>query len=619
MVFATGGFVGKVEVQHESLLLPGYWRVVSFGKLTENPRSASPDLRIRVNLAPLQNPEEISPQEGRIAGDTLKHMLLPVGELPRLHMNAILHNGRLFAHEIRRLDFEEHTDRGLNCERSNIRVIERFAQDEQGKLIVPRRGKWAHQLDDPELHGLFIAIGSRSDPYATVIPAIEVFRFFYATSDVLAKALLRDHFLDPDMHLWNVGKTAITADGRALIWLRKQMLDVDARFLARFAFDNYALQQAQQIFLYASAAGQLQGERMIRALPPFQGAVETRFYCLPIGGPDGERVLVTRLLRCDWKPPWTHLKWDRDNDGRYDPDNRDERDPADWKPSLLTVHDETSPEPTKLANIPPSTPSAPSRLKEVEIADRFPELAKTPAEKMPQDGTKTRAERKDWKPLIAEAYPGSVVEGQSSGVLVGRAIIEGLQQKPEPRKEHTDAVNAAIGQEDYLTVPRLLQVIDELSLARVKFMTVLDSATIAHDVEFNVYPEEIDGREKGWLYVDQEKAHRRMVLLAQIIYEGRTRYVIELQQRRPGECSTLAAWQSAELQLPPGVLACLVMDCARAEGTTLGSAHLLHVYWARLRHTTKKTDEASAKHFLQRIFGAKLHIPARQATKDERK
>lgn len=345
----------ETEVQHESLLLPGYWRITSFGKLTENPLSARlGDLRIRAYLAPLHDPEDLPPEEGWIAGNVLKQMLLPVGELPRLHLNAILHNGRLVAHQIQQLEFERRLSRRLDCARSNIRVIERFDQDDRGELIVPRRKKWTSQLDDHELHGLFVAIGSKTDPYATVIPAIEVFRFFYATSDVLAKALLRDYFLDPDTHLWNAEKTAMTPDGNAVLWLRKWMLDADARFLARFAFDNYALHQAQQIFLYASAAGSQHGERVIRAIPPFQDTVDAQFLGIGIGGPDGDRVLVTRLLQCNWKPPWSHLKWDRDNDGRYDPDNRDERDPVDWKPGLLTVPDGKNVEPIKLAQVPPS-------------------------------------------------------------------------------------------------------------------------------------------------------------------------------------------------------------------------------------------------------------------------
>lgn len=68
---------------------------------------------------------------------------------------------------------------------------------------------------------------------------------FYATSDVLAKYFLKDRFLDPGAYLWNPSKTAISrTDGKAVLWLRKWMLDADARFTARFAFDEYALGQA---------------------------------------------------------------------------------------------------------------------------------------------------------------------------------------------------------------------------------------------------------------------------------------------------------------------------------------------------------------------------------------
>lgn len=530
---------------------------------------------------------------------------MPVGELPRLHLNAILHNGRLVTHRNYQLDFEVRLRRRLDCAQLNVRVIQRLEHDERGDLIIPRRKKWANQIDDPELQGLFVAIGSTTDPFATIIPAIEVFRFFYATSDVLTKSLLRDHFLDPDTHLWNAEKTAMTPDGHAVLWLRKWMLDADARFLARFAFDDYALHQAQQIFLYASAVGSKAGERTIHALPPFQDSVEARFLGMRIGGPDGNRLLVTRMLQCNWKPPWTHLKWDRDNDGRYDPDHRDEREPADWKPGLLTVPDGQNPAPAKLANTPPSTANVPSRLREPEIADRFPELANTPAEKLPQEGTKTRAERKSWKPVIAEAYTGSVVDGRPSKDLVGKTIIEGLEKKPEPTKKRTEAVDASADRADYLTVLRLLQTINALSLAHVEFMTVLPTTATAFEVEFNVFPNELDGKQKAWLYVDEEKAKQRMALLVEVTCNERVRYVIELQQRHFSECSTLVAWQSREIRLPSGVLAVLLMDCARAESATLGSAHLLQVFWARLHHTIKDTDEPSARHFLQRVLDAK--------------
>ena len=47
--------MAKEPVQHESLLLPGYWRITSFGALTENPAAAAGDLLIRADLAELAN------------------------------------------------------------------------------------------------------------------------------------------------------------------------------------------------------------------------------------------------------------------------------------------------------------------------------------------------------------------------------------------------------------------------------------------------------------------------------------------------------------------------------------------------------------------------------------
>ena len=327
--------MAKEPVQHESLLLPGYWRITSFGALTENPAAAAGDLLIRADLAELANWEDSPVDWGRVTGRQ-RRMLVPVGELPRLHLNAVLHDGRLANDLVDRLEFERWMRREINCDRSNITVITRDHKDDQGNYVVPVRAKWASQLSDHDRHGLFVAFGSGEDPYALVIPCVEVFRFFYATSDVLAKYFLKDRFLDPGAYLCNPSKTAISrTDGKAVLWLRKWMLDADARFLARFAFDEYALGQAQAIFLSTAAANEPSHERRIRALPPFQGTEEVTFLGIPLGSEERPRIFVTRLLSCDWKPPFTELKWDRDNDGRSDPNKREERPPTEWKPSLL--------------------------------------------------------------------------------------------------------------------------------------------------------------------------------------------------------------------------------------------------------------------------------------------
>lgn len=592
--------MAETQVQHESLLLPGYWRITTFGRLTENPRASGPDLRIRAYLAPIAGANDSLAAEGSIVGP-IRPMLLPVGEIPRMYQNAILQDGQLVTDRIHRLEREQIDTKILDCNRENVKVFERLDRDEHGELIIPVEDRWRHLLDDPEMHGLFVAIGSTEDPYAVVIPAFEVFRFFYATSDVLAKAFLRDHFLDPDANLWNPDKTVLLDNGRAVIWLRKRMLDADVRFLARFAFDNYALRQAQRIFLYSSALGRIGGERALWAMPPFEGVVQTRVVCRPIGGLDGKRVLVTRILQCDWKPPWTELKWDRDNDGRIDQDNREERNTTNW-PCLMTVPDGKEPKQKTLANVPPSCASVPSKLQEKEISDRFPELVKTPADKLPQEGAKTRSEMKDWRGVVADLSRGSVVEGRSSRELVGRTIIEGLEQKPAPQRESTDEVRTEIGEAEYLRILSLLQAIASRSLAHVEFLVVLQAMTNVRGADFNVFPGEVDGRGKVWLYIDEKQINRRMALVAGVRSGDRWRYVIELQQRRTGECSTLVAWHCEEQELAPGLLAQLLMDCAKAGKAKLERAHFYGVYWGRLRHTTAGTDEATARHYLQRIM-----------------
>lgn len=600
------------SVRHESLLLPGYWRVTSFGKLTENPLSArsKQDLRIRIDVARLYHSENILPEWGRTDADSLRTMLLPVGEIPRVYLNTIIHNGEFINGSISRLDSEVKRTRALNCARSHIRVITRTHCDDDGNQVIPVRDKWSGLLDDPDRYGLFIAFESKEDPYATIIPAVEVYRFFYATSDVLAKALLRDHFLDPTTYLWNPEKTAMDSDGRAVLWLRQHMLDADARFLARFAFSEYALLQAQQIFLYASAISDASGERTIRAIPPFEDTCDFEFLCFPIGGPANQRVLVTRLCSCNWKPPFTELKWDRDNDGRFDSNNRDDR-PATGRngPSLLAIPPEEETQTAALSNTPASVPAIPFRLKEEEIRDRFPYLGNIPAEKLPQENAATRAQKRSWKALLLEAYKGSVVDGQSSSELVGRAIIEGLEKQPEQTKERADDVDVTAGSADYVCVLQLLLLIQKHSLAKVQFVEALQSITCAHGVTFNVYPAEMDGKKKAWLYIDQSKKYRRMVLLSEVFFEERVRYVIELQQRHTtGGSSTLVVWRPQERPMQPGLLAHLILDCARAETTTLNSAKNLGIKWSRLHHTQNTISLEDAAHFLQRIFSTQSLI-----------
>lgn len=590
-------------IVHESMLLPGAWRLAWFGKLAMNPAANRPDLRIRAYLGRLEDETNYFENfSGRIDG-SLVPALIPIGELPRLYLNAVLVDGCLASKQVRRLDFEYVDVRSMDCSRDNITVFRRHARDQQGDYIIPVRDNWRHE--DPDREGLFVAFGDDKDPYAVIIPCFEIYRFFYATSDVLAKACLTDAFLDPHQKLWDTDYTVLDpSTGKAAIWLRKWMLDADARFLARFAFDPYALQQAQHIYLASAAAGPnvIHSERLLRALPPLQGRTQMRIYHINLDNKD--RILVTRILSCDWKPPFTELEWDRDNDGRFDPNNREQREESPWMPKMSPLRTPEETTPGYLADRPPSNDASPFKLSEQEISERFPALVEVPARKCEQKDTTTRSSGDRKKRFLTDVFRGSVIDGQSSRTMINRTTIEALQQSPKRPSEQTTEVDVTTGEEEYLRTLALLKRIDAENHARVDYHTVTESHAVADGVSFCVFPSEIDAKRKAWLFVDEERTLRRMALVASVSTGTRTRYLIELQHKVKGECSTLILWTDDEGSICDGILAHLLMDCAYKGAATLVHAGQFGVTWGRLRHTHPNDPTDAPRHYLARILAA---------------
>lgn len=587
---------------HRSLELPGYWAISWYGKLLSNPGANPHDLRILAFLRRVVLQSSNGKKKGTLEGPFVEANV-PVGELPLLPINSVFLDGYRVDNGDDVLSDSKVLTRQLDCHPTKLRVFDRFQKDESGAWIIPApQGK---QGDiDGDLNSILVSFEADNDDYAIVIPAVEIFRFFYATSDVLTKSALSDHFLDPNTYLWSTSNTAIDTSGRAVIWLRRKMLDADAKFLARFAFDPYALKQAQEIFLRTAAIGNKRSERMIHALPPFNTRAEFKFLCRNLPSNNGLRLFVTRIIQCDWKPPFKELKWDRDNDGRLDKSNRDKRPISNMPAGALSTPDQNMPAPSTLAEEAPSGPGLPSRMSESEISERFPELGKIPAIKLPQSDTKTRSEPKNWRAFMNEAYQGSVINGQSSGQLIGRTVIEGIEKRQNPHPTTTDDIDPHIGSDAYLQILDLILAIRDKGLARVEFLLVLEEFARVRDIEFNVYPGELDGRKKASLYSDHENKHRRLAFLARVECEGLPRYILELQQRESQKISTLIMWDQSGADLPKGALMLMLLDCAHKGTATLTSASDLGISWARLHHTFESEASKTAEHYLNRIFAA---------------
>lgn len=587
------------SVVHEALDFPGYWVIRWYGKLRSLPESKPQDLRLLVYLRQIahaeQNPNECGRMEGAFVTATL-----PIGELTRLPLNSVLHNGLLLP-QFPMLEEEHKTTLELDGNRNSLRVFDRFGKDERtGQLIIPCDQRFRRESDD-EHNGWFIGFRKNDDPYAVVVPAVEVFRFFYATSDVMAKAMVSGHILDFDTHMWSKERSE-NPGGRAVIWLRKRMLDTDARFLARFAFNDYARLQAGEIFTRAAAQGHR--ERMICALPPFDHPANFNFRYRNLGGPKGDRKFVTRIVWCDCPPPYSELIWDRDNDGRFDPANRAERPPTKFKPSLIPGPSKRDKSPSTFSKSAPSGLVAPARLREKEITDRFPAFKNVPCKKAPQTETKTKADPEREKQTVRSSVKHSVVPGSGVGdTPIGKAFIEGVEVQ-DNKAALSDQANPSIGAAHYERILIALLAIEEKGLASVDFLSVLETECLILGVPFNVYPSTLEQKAKRWLYIDEDNL--RLVLLAKIRTKESIRYVLELQQKKPGETSTIVFWAQSGIDpvADNTILATLLLDCARSGSATLISAATEGIHWARLRHSLPE-EPVDPEHFLKRVLMAK--------------
>ncbi len=592
-------------VTHESLKLDGYWKISWFGKLVQHVQSHNSLSWIKVYLTELDasNLQNLSTKKITL--------VIPIQELVRLHQYSLVNNGQPTAHPNGHFDNEVLIETELNFDKDNLLIFDRYYKH-NNQLVINE----SQQSDlTNENNGLFLGVYDDHSSFKYVIPCIEIFRFFYASSSVLVNSLLSGHFLDPDSHLWSINKSSINSKKEIALWLRSKMLDSDARFLARFAFNSYALKQAQDIYLFTILNKDLNHERMIRALPPFKGKVSVKFYARKI---QNNRMLITRFISCNWNPDISDIRWDRDNDGRKDLKDDLLKNPM---PSWSKYPKETNaPEPTDLETTAGTNSVRPSKISEDEIANRFPLLMEVPIKKLPQNAT-TFTEPSTWQDFRKSVYSGSVVEGKSSSSLISKTIIESLEEKNNLTEENqnepevTDEIDMSVGIVDFKTILKHLSCLEKereqniheekSKIIDIEYISCASSIAYLDEIPLNVYPKSIVDKFKSWLYLNKEKTIRRAAFIVKVKRNGCIRYIIEIQHKRSGEYPTLVTWMDNSLEIDPKVLNILLMDCAYAEKAELTSAKNLGILWGKVRHTTTFSDSKSSHHFIDRVFSVK--------------
>lgn len=598
------------SIRHQSLEYPGLWTLSYFGKLLYPPYIRTQPKVIRGFLYPLAKDQEQALRYGKPTGIP-KICYFPVGELARLRHGIVLDNGVPISNPYGKFDYETPVISDIDFDEWNVQVIEKNKTVDGKRLIRDIRNHGANNVLEDE-NSLYLAIGEGGNPYRYIIPCTEIFRFFYATSSTIANFTFSDKILSPDKYLWNMKASNLcTKTGNALIWLRKYMLDADARFLARFAWDKFALDRLQEIYLYAAAStGKYIYPKMVYARPPILGVHKTSFLGFE-GNNSVNSFFITRLISCEVPMLFNYLMWDRDNDGRSNPDgssipqNPKKRNNYNLPKPIKTL-------PKLLVDKKPNKNLSPYRISENEISERFPNLIDIPAEKLPQTVTQKFEATGDVKSLFRESFiGGSVVDGFSSASMIGPAAI--AAELPNDRGSlKAQNVDPRCGSTDHISVLNHLILANNEDIASVEFLVVTSETVTYENCPLNVMSVGIEPKVKptSWIYLDDKK-NCRCVIIARIqanfenekgIKTSKVRYLIEVQPKKSGEFSTVVLWRNNE-QIELGIFDVILEDMIEHKQVKVFNENVYGIEWGRLKHTTGFTGNIKDTfHFIKRLF-----------------
>lgn len=285
-----------------------FWRIECFGGVSYNPRVPSEHL-IETALALVPHDSGNKIQLKNLSAHTERIIVqVGIGYLPYLALGTIWQNRRPATCELsipeKTFQIDVNTQKYISTDKwiNGSRVIPVH--------IYPFERNW-HVAKDTKL----VAIEYEGDPYGLLIPALELFRFYYATSTNLAKAACWGEFPDA----YDPEKSGRLGDGNFRVHLRQHMSKHDAWTLARFIHSPVMQHQMQQFHRQIQTAQINAGlipiapTRNLECGFPFTGNTTIRGRAINVSDGANPRWLVLRLTGCAKPLPFGNVVADKDD------------------------------------------------------------------------------------------------------------------------------------------------------------------------------------------------------------------------------------------------------------------------------------------------------------------
>lgn len=300
------------------------FRVALFGGVKRNPRSWSePQIEVLLSKVPDGEANPLSPASRRAPASVLR--TIGVGLLPYVALGSVWKNRRPVAVPARSAQWRTET-----VDTTKVRFVP-FAEVTQTHRVFGRDDYLIGPHWVSAANTLLAAIELRGDPWALLIPAIELIRFYYVSSNRLAHALFWGSYADSIVS----AKCGPIRGNLYRVHLRKWIPDSDAWTLARFHASPAMQREVRNFHRRLKVAA----VNAATALPitfhalkcgfPFEGKTKLKVSGFPLSTSlDGNgRFFALRLQSCTFPFPFGDLVCDRDNPGLRGIDSGEDRLP----------------------------------------------------------------------------------------------------------------------------------------------------------------------------------------------------------------------------------------------------------------------------------------------------
>ena len=185
----------------------------------------------------------------------------------------------------------------LSISKDNTRLIKAGVNDAEQGFIFPFN---LHPYHKPHTHSYCVQV-LLPDGRSIIVPALELFRFYFGTSSGLISRLLHAPF--ESNRLWV--KAAIDEFGKADVDLAQGIAGSSAPDVARIAFDKHAL-HAAKLFTNSILTSFNSDERVYpKMLFPFMGKTNLHVKGVSLDN----NFLVFRIVSCSHRFPFHSLRY----------------------------------------------------------------------------------------------------------------------------------------------------------------------------------------------------------------------------------------------------------------------------------------------------------------------